>query len=222
MTATFFITYICVVSAISVIVGIFICLVYLGPELKRQMEIDISVKEMEKAELKIAYLKKENGLPDDVGINMISSVLNVVDCGEDINLKDRAYILKPTNSSRIEVYHKTNIADSDKLFDFAHECGHLINGDKIPTTRPNGQNKEEMELLADYTGVAVLLPYTDIKRTLEKANYSNASIFKRSHTISEISNKYTVDKTVVARRIKEVLLLEASGFDGMLNVTRSD
>ena len=49
MTATFFITYICVVSAISVIVGIFICLVYFGPELKRQMEIDISVKKMEKA-----------------------------------------------------------------------------------------------------------------------------------------------------------------------------
>ena len=123
------------------------------------------------------------------------------------------------------VVFKKGLSEEDYHFDFAHECGHLINGDPTPATRPEGYNKPQAEQLADYTYRVIVekeegSSYTiyhvsgakdDVNsdvQIMDEHDYEKSSRRQKQILIRKLCDKYTVTEIIALRRIKEVYTIK--------------
>lgn len=113
-----------------------------------------------------------------------------------------------------QVFFQRGLSKEKSMFALAHECGHILNGDHFPNTRPDTKNKSKEEQLADYAGVTLLLPKKDIENFLFKNKYEAASSQRKWDLVKSLCNSYEVSPTVVLRRIEEVSLMMASEQNG--------
>ena len=179
--------------------------IIIKPEMKKRLSNDISVTEMRLLEMKIANVKKQYRLSDEASLDEIATALKIQDAGIDSTIDERAIIIK--NGDIFNVYHSKYVPQCDWKFDFAHECGHIINGSKLPANRPTGHNKEYEEQLADYTASAILMPFNKVKTQLEKSDFSSISGFGKLRALNRFCREYGVSQIVVLRRINEIRML---------------
>lgn len=183
-------------------------LVQIKQEFQMQIQPDISLEQMKRLEKKIDDFKRERNLASNASIFDVADALNVKDNGAATYLSGRARISPPNANNTKFVVHNREIPRSEWLFDFAHECGHLINGDSIPAERPEGHHKSEIEQLADYTGAAILMPLEAVYSFLTQNNYLSSSRHNKNIIINKLSRQYKMDSIIVIRRIKEVYMIK--------------
>lgn len=172
-----------------------------------KVKLDITPEDMKKLEDRINNFLKENNLGTDQSIFEVAKVLKVEQGGVEPGLKDQGYLKECKNQKKVVVF-KENLTEKERNFVFAHEIAHLINGDKIPVTRPVGRHKSKVEQLADYTAAALLMPRDTIYAYLENSKYRQASIKKRAAILKELCKQYNVTELIALRRIEEVYVLE--------------
>lgn len=173
----------------------------------REIKTDISKNKMIELEKKTQDFLTKNNLEAGCTIEKIAAVLDVNHIKYDNTLKVRACTKKQKNKTWSVFLQPKNTTEELK-FDFAHECGHLINEDEGPITRPYGYNKENVEQLADYVGVALLMPLDEVYETLQENDYLKANRNQRLKIIRDLSNTYGLNKVVVLRRINEVYMIK--------------
>ena len=200
------------IMGFTVLSAILIAIFVTNPKLKRsyikEATPDISEEEMQQLEDKLALFFKENKLSPTASIFDVARALNVVDGGSVDNIPVRARIYESDLTGNATVVHSKQIPNNERLFDFAHELGHMINNDPLPADRPHGHNKPEQDQLADYTGAALLMPLEQVYDFLIKNNYNSASTHKRISIIKKLSKKYKVNEMITVRRVNEVRLLK--------------
>ena len=103
---------------------------------------------------------------------------------------------------------KTGLNEQEKLFCLAHECAHLINGDPVPQTRPDGKDKDIIEQKADYLAAAMIMPREKVHKFLLEHGYQNVSANRKVKLIDQMCKEYNATDIVVMRRIREVTELE--------------
>ena len=165
---------------------------------------------MRMSEKKIADFLNKNKLKPGESIQIIAKALNVVEGGVKTEIPDRAQLSEPDPDGNMVVVFKNGLSEEERRFDFAHECGHRINHDPTPATRPEGHNKPEVEQLADYVGAALLMPVDFVYSDLTAYNYKNSSPRKRVMIIRKLCSKYGVSEMIALRRVREVYLLKQS------------
>lgn len=189
---------------LSAIVAVFVVTPELRKDYIRKVKQDISVVEMQMLENNLATFLAENNLKPGTSIWEIAHVLKVIDVGVTDDINSRARIYEPGPNGNATVVHSRGVPDNERLFDFAHELGHRINGDPLPADRPHGYNKPKMDQLADYTGAALLMPLEHIFQFLVQHNYESASNRKRIAIVRKLSKKYHVSEITTIRRVNEV------------------
>ena len=177
-------------------------------QIKQKLESDISVAQMMQSEQRISEFLKTNRLQPGVSIQIIADKPNIVEGGVQEDLTDRAWLSGPNENGKMTVAFKKGLSEEDYHFDFAHECGHLINGDPTPATRPEGYNKPQAEQLADYTGAALLMPFNKVCDFLDEHDYEKSSRRQKQILIRELCDKYKVTEIIALRRIKEVYTIK--------------
>ena len=178
---------------------------------ERELQSDISVEQMILSEKKVAEFLSENQIKPGESIHIIAKALNVVEGKEMSGIKDRAILGEPDASGKMTVDFRQGQSEEDLLFDFAHECGHLINNDPAPATRPEGHNKSEIEQLADYVGAALLMPLESVYAYLTENDYIGASSRQQIKLIQALCEKYGVSRMIALRRVKEVYAVKQIG-----------
>ena len=188
----------------SIVIAVFIINPILRKDYAKKVRPDISVSEMQRLEDNLAQFLSENNLKPGASIWKIARTLKVIDIGAVDELNSRARIYEPGPNGNTTVVHNRGIPDNERLFDFAHELGHRINGDPLPANRPHGYNKPKMDQLADYTGAALLMPLDGVSDFLMQYDYENASNRKRIAIIRKLCRKYHVSEMTAVRRVNEV------------------
>lgn len=168
------------------------------------LKLDISVKEMIDSEERILNFFKCNELQPGSSIVEIAAKLKIKGGSKRDDIADRALLNPPDQNGEMTVDFKSGISDEDQLFDFAHECGHVINGDLAPATRPDGQGKSQKEQLADYTGAALLMPIDSVYDFLNEHRFKKSSSRQKIDIVHKLCQKYTVSEVIALRRINEV------------------
>ena len=207
MNAEVYISSFALLVFFSLIISVVATQKIIRAEYNKKVKIDISIDEMLESEEKIAKFLKTNNLKPDGSIEKIATALKVKNGGSSNTVKGRALLSEPDTDGSMTVTFNRKIPSSERLFDLAHECGHLVNGDPTPANRPTGYNKPKMEQLADYTGAALLMPRQEILKYLVENNYDSASNGKRVRVIRKLSKKYKVNEIIAVRRINEVRIL---------------
>ncbi len=204
-------TYLVVASSVIIIASIISAIVTYKiktDEYKRMIKLDISIEKMMESEARIEKFFKENKLIKGAAILEVAKVLNIEQGGIEKGLKEQALLREDgTNGNKVVVF-KSDLSEKEKSFAFAHEVAHVLNGDGVPATRPSGRNKSEIEQLADYTAAALLMPLDAVFNSLEKKDYLNISVNKKTKVIRELCNEYRVSEVIAMRRIKEVYALK--------------
>lgn len=176
--------------------------------LRSELSPDIEVDQMRILEAKIADFIKSANLNDDAAFKDIVKALNVIDCGVGVDIKGRARVYDADPNGFRRVFHNSSVPQEEWTFDLAHECGHLINGDPLPTDRPDGYHKSIIEQMADYTAAAILMPINPVYDFLSRNEYFSATAQERKNIAMTLSKRYEVDDVLVVRRIKEICLLK--------------
>lgn len=171
---------------------------------------DISREQMLTLEERISDFLNENNMKPGESIQKIAKALNIVEGGIQSGIHTRAKLSAPNESGEMVVVFKTGLDEKERLFDFAHECGHRINKDPAPVTRPEGYNKDECEQLADYVGAALLLPLDSIYNFLQEHKYTESSRRKKRSLLKKICEKYGVSEIIALRRINEIYIIKNS------------
>lgn len=169
---------------------------------------DISEQEMIKLENNLSAFLAENDLSPGDSIWKVAHALRVVDIGSVDNLSSRARISEQDVNGDFTVVHNVKIPDNERLFDFAHELGHMINKDPLPADRPQGYDKPQRDQLADYTAAALLMPLEHIHQFLIENNYEAATNKERVTIVKKLSKKYHVNEITTVRRVNEVRKLK--------------
>lgn len=173
-----------------------------------KVKIDISVDEMIDAEKNLQEFYIKNNLPSNASVQEIAQALNIMAGGEDDDITDLARIGEPDENGVMSVTFKKGITAEERRFLFTHELAHLINGDPIPATHPEGNNKPQIEQIADYTAAAILMPLEQVYEYLIKENYKQQSTRKRVAIVNKLCIRYGVSDVIVLRRIQEVQKLK--------------
>lgn len=172
-----------------------------------QLKFDINLDEMKESEAILKNFLKSNHI--DINGNIVQDVAQKLDVeigGYSNTIQNNAE-LSMTNGKKVVIV-KEGLNDQEQWFCFAHECAHLIYGDPIPQTRPEGKDKDKREQKADYLAAAMIMPWERVNAFLEKNNYMNVSSKKRLKLIDQMCRENNVRDVVVMRRIKEVIALE--------------
>lgn len=204
MNLEIYITVISVVATLISIISVVLTPRMLKKDYLEQIKIDISMRQMRKAEERIARFLEDNNLPIGSSIYDIANVLHIVDGGIEKGISGRARLCLPNKDGNMPVVFKRGLSKEEYKFDFAHECAHQINGDTPPNTRPGGHNKPKVEQIADYTAAALLMPVSHIYDFLIENDYAKATKEKRYLLVRELCKKYEVSEIIALRRIKEV------------------
>ena len=178
-------------------------------EYQKKVKMDISVEEMQEAERRLQNFYAEYHLHASASVQEVAKVLRICEGGEDDSITDLARIGEPDENGVMSVTFKRGITAEEKHFLFTHELAHLINGDPIPATHPEGDNKPQMEQIADYTAVAILMPLEQVYKYLAEVNYKQQSARKRACIVNKLCRRYGVSDVIVLRRIQEVQKLKA-------------
>lgn len=213
MSSQVYLLILSVTISFTVLISAFVTYRTMKKEYRKRIELDISVEQMLLSEKKIAAFLKNSKLKPGESIHVIAKALNVVEGGVENNLSDRARLNNPDSSGKMVVVFKSGSSKEERLFDFAHECGHRINLDPTPATRPKGYNKSEIEQLADYVGAALLMPLDDVYDYLVEHDYRNGSRRKKVALIRNLCAQYGVSEMIALRRVKEVYVIKQSGLN---------
>lgn len=212
MSAQIYLLIFVLVMSIAAILSIFVTYHVLQEEYKKKIKLDISLEQMIVSERRIEEFLREHGLKPGESIEVIADALNVIDGGEESELSGRARLSRPDANGRMKVVFKTGLSKEERLFDFAHECGHRINQDPTPATRPEGYNKAEIEQLADYVGAALLMPLDIVYSYLTEHNYSSSSRRKKAALIRNLCVRHGVNEVIALRRVKEIYAIKNSQY----------
>lgn len=177
-------------------------------DFNEKVKSDITLKEMQTLEQRIKQFMNEYNLHDNADVFQIAEVLNVRQGGNEKGLCTQACLKNGNRSGEKIVVFKEGLSEKERHFVFAHELAHLLNGDTIPVTRPNGRNKARIEQLADYTAAALLMPMDEMYDSLKKCNYLTLSGRQRTIIIKKFCQKYNVTEIIALRRVKEVFALK--------------
>lgn len=172
-----------------------------------QLKFDIGVGEMIEGERRLKDFLKSNNI--SINGNVVQSVaqkLEVEIGGISDTIKNNAELT--TVDDKKIVILKEGLNEQEILFCLAHECAHLINGDPVPQTRPEGRDKDIIEQKADYLAAAMIMPREKVRSFLVDHNYQSASSNKKVKLIDQMCREYNATDVVVMRRIQEVTILE--------------
>ncbi|MBQ4069350.1 MAG: ImmA/IrrE family metallo-endopeptidase [Lachnospiraceae bacterium] len=209
MTAEIYITTFIVVSISTIIISGFFSYKTMSNEIRQQIKLDVNIEQMKKSEQIIKEFFKENNLDSNVPIEIIAGILNITKGGIDYNLHEQAVLKEIGTTNAKIVLFKPGLSDIEERFIFAHEIAHVLNGDLIPVTRPEGYNKSQSEQLADYTAAALLMPLDKVYQFLTENNFKSAKKRKRISIIRKLCKIYRVSKIIALRRTKEIYTLKA-------------
>lgn len=200
-----------ILPLLTVTVAGVICLIsyrQIKKDYSKTVKIDITREQMLILEKKVTDFYKENNLNPDGNIERITELLKLKVGKDDENLEHQAKTQLPDEDGYREVTINPWLSQQERTFVIAHECAHLINGDDMINTRPQGHNKPICEQLADYTAAALLMPLEDVYEYLEKINYQKLTASKRVKVITQLSVRYEVEPVVALRRVKEVYIIK--------------
>lgn len=179
---------------------------------KEALEVDLDVGDMIKIEQTIQQNtnipKRKNGENTQEYIWAVANNLKIQN-GGTAPIVDQAE-LNEKKDGTYQVVFQRGLSKEKCVFALAHECGHILNEDPSPSTRPDSINKPKMEQLADYAGAAILLPKKDMESFLMRNNYQSSTARQKEELIKLLSKTYGVSIPVVLRRIEEVLLINSS------------
>lgn len=204
MNFELYLTVLSVTTVVTSIGAIVISPRILRKHCMEQVKIDVSLRQMKKAEDRITTFLADNNLTTNSSIYEIAHALHIVDRGVENGISGRARLCTPDKDGNLTVTFKRGLSREERRFDFAHECAHQINGDKPPNTRPIGRNKPKMEQLADYTAAALLMPASQIYNFLIETDYSNADKNRRYTLIKRLCKTYEVSEVIALRRVQEI------------------
>lgn len=165
---------------------------------------DITVEQMRQSEKRVSDFLRTNGLTPGTEIGVIAQKLKIIDGGNDDSLTAHAVLGLPNENGERVACFKSDLSPEERMFALAHECGHRIDHDEGPRTRPSGQNKPGQEQLADYVGAALLMPIDSVYSYLCENNYRTATRRRRHAMLKVLCRKYEVDREVALRRVHEV------------------
>lgn len=203
--------YLCIlfiVVIVTIIVSGFLSYYFYREEYKKRLDVDITKEQMLILEQRIDQFFQQYNMEPGESIYKIAEALNIVAGGTKEEINSRAKMNDPNEEGQMLVFFKRGLSGQEMLFDFAHECGHRINRDPTPVTRPEGYNKDVREQLADYVGAALLLPLENVYAYLEENNYGSSSRRKKRILIRGLCQKYGVSEMIALRRINEVKVIK--------------
>ena len=177
-------------------------------ELYEKIKMDVTKEQMMDSEKRINQFLETNNLQKGASIVKIAEILNVEQGGVEVGLQNQACLKECAYNGKKVVTFKAGLSEQEKRFVFAHEIAHLLNGDTVPVTRPNGRNKAQVEQLADYTAAALLMPLDEVYDYLIESNYMDSSARKRIVIIHGLCKTYNVTEVIALRRVKEVYVLK--------------
>lgn len=180
---------------------------YFKDKYQKEMTTDITRDQMFASEERVKdFLAKHDLRPGD-SIDCIAKVLNVSKGKVDPDLDKMASLREVAPGGSFVVDFGPGQSSESIRFNFAHECGHLINGDKAPVDNPGGHGKSEADQLADYVAAALLMPFEEVADFLIENKYKSACKGKCLRLTQQLGAKYGVEEITVLRRIKEVYTL---------------
>ena len=172
-----------------------------------QLKFDIGFNEMVEGESRLKdFLQNNNINIDGNVVQSVAQKLEIEIGGISDTIKNNAE-LTIVDNKRIVIL-KTGLNEQEKLFCLAHECAHLINGDPVPQTRPDGNDKDIIEQKADYLAAAMIMPREKVHKFLLEHGYQNVSANRKVKLIDQLCKEYNATDIVVMRRIREVTELE--------------
>lgn len=208
MTAESYLITFFVILVLVLIISAYATYLVKREEYVKKIKVDIDKDQMVESEKKIKDFLIKNDVNSGYTILEIANILNVQQGGIDPQLKNQACMKEVGNTGRKIVYFKEGLTEKEKLFIFAHELAHLINGDSIPVTRPEGSHKSHVEQCADYTAAALLMPFDEVHDYLSENEYVKASAMRKTRLLRGLCEKYNVTEVIALRRVKEIQTLE--------------
>lgn len=176
-------------------------------KIKQTLTMDISDEKMLEAEAKVSAFLLKNDLKPGSDIYLITKALKMEIQSTSEQLDGQATLSEPDETGGSVVRIKRELTRREQNFALAHECGHLLNGDKPPINRRSGVNKDLSEQEADYIAAALLMPREEVYNYLIEQGFPNASPRARVKIAKDLCEKYDVDDITAARRIQEVFML---------------
>lgn len=175
---------------------------------KKEMKPDIKIEQMDALEEKVEVSRRKYGIEEGDTIDKIAKKLNVK-ISPDLNpgLEGKAETQGDESRGYIVTF-AANESEPERMFTLAHECGHIINGDKLPRSKLKGHDKPEEEQLADYTAAALLMPIDSVGKFLQETKYKKLAPWKRAEVVRQLCKKYNVTETSMLRRINEVYAVQ--------------
>lgn len=178
-------------------------------ELNEKVKLDVTYEQMLSIEKKIREFYKEHNILAIDSISEVAHVFNVEQGGVEPGLIPQGSLKEMEDSDKKIVVFKEGLSETEKRFVFAHEIAHLLQGDSIPVSRPEGRNKAKNEQLADYTAAAMLMPIELVYKKLVEENYKESSTRKRTAVVRKMCEEYDVTEVIALRRIKEVYAIKS-------------
>lgn len=207
--------------SIQVYLGIFIIIMLLVPivstiitsrtikrEYEQRVKIDISLEKMRELEKNLEHFFEENNILEGQSIWEIAKILKISLDNCENRISGQAQLSEPDKNGNMIVTLRKGLTNEEINFALAHECAHLINNDPLPVARPSGQNKPEVEQIADYTAAALLMPCDSVYKYLVENRYKEVSSRERVILIRKLCQTYKVSEVIALRRVKEVYALK--------------
>lgn len=203
--------YLVVFSVVSILVSVFSIIstfMIKKREFQKKIKLDVTREQMLKSEQRINDFLIDHNIKAEEAVSEIARILNVEEGGNESSLESQAYLKESDATGKKIVVFKDGLSEKEKRFVFAHEIAHLLNGDRVPVTRPNGCNKSEIEQLADYTAAALLMPLEEVYNYLLEKEYAKVSARKRVAIVHDLCKEYNVTEMIALRRVKEIYVLK--------------
>lgn len=177
-------------------------------EVSLAIKQDISREQMKKAEQTIKLFLSQKNISSSANILDIGAALNVRK-GEVVDhISGQAHLSTPDEDGIMTVTFRKGLTQQECRFAFAHECGHIINNDKVPIDRPAGKHKPFAEQAADYVAAALLMPIDPVYTYLEENHFRTASPRKRVKITKRLCKTYCVNEVLALRRIREIYMVK--------------
>lgn len=204
MDSSSYLTVLTIVAGLSSVLSLIASPPILKKYCAEQIKIDVSVRQMRKAEDRIANFLAKNNLSSNSSIDHIAHTLRIVDGEIASDGSSGARLCTPDKNGNLTVSFRRGLSKEDRLFNLAHECAHQINGDEPPNTRPIGRNKSKVEQIADYTAAALMMPISEVHDFLTLNDYASADKNKRYALIKKLCKTYSVSEIIALRRVHEI------------------
>lgn len=204
MNAQVYIVTIGFVGVVSAAVAVVVSYRTMRESYRSLLTPDITVEQMAQSEEQVREFFQRCELSPGADINEIAKKLDVVPASGFVNIIGAKARMEEDSAGRARVDFKRGQNRQELKFDLAHECGHRIRHDPLPATKPDGHTESEVEQLADYVGIALLMPIDEIFTYLKGHNYKKVSSKQQMKLLYDLCKQYDVDRVTALRRIQEV------------------